>query len=104
MIHPFSGRFLCSVNIILDFILTALIIRRTIRLAEAALATASRLRPEAGETRLARAWNLYVGYRDYDAALGELKLAREVLPNDPQIFQLTSLSSNGGRDAGKINT
>src|SRR4029077_16426646 len=46
-------------------------------LAEAALATASRLRPDAGETHLARAWNLYVGYRDYDAALGELKLARE---------------------------
>jgi tetratricopeptide (TPR) repeat protein len=39
---------------------------------------------------LARAWNLYVGYRDYDAALGELKLARESLPNDPQIFELTA--------------
>jgi TolB-like protein/DNA-binding winged helix-turn-helix (wHTH) protein/Tfp pilus assembly protein PilF len=59
-------------------------------LAEAALATASRLRPDAGETHLARAWNLYVGYRDYDAALGELKLARESLPNDPQIFELTA--------------
>ena len=31
-----------------------------------------------------------VGYRDYDAALGELKLARESLPNDPQIFELTA--------------
>jgi TolB-like protein/DNA-binding winged helix-turn-helix (wHTH) protein/Tfp pilus assembly protein PilF len=59
-------------------------------LAEGALATASRLRPDAGETHLARAWNLYVGYRDYDAALGELKLARESLPNDPQIFELTA--------------
>ncbi len=59
-------------------------------LAEAALATASRLRPDAGETHLARAWNLYVGYRDYDAALGELKLARKSLPNDPQIFELTA--------------
>ena len=29
-------------------------------LVEAALATASRLRPDAGETHLARAWNLYV--------------------------------------------
>ena len=59
-------------------------------LAEAALATASRLRPDAGETHLARAWNLYVGYRDYDAALGELKLAGESLPNDPQLFELTA--------------
>jgi TolB-like protein/DNA-binding winged helix-turn-helix (wHTH) protein/Tfp pilus assembly protein PilF len=59
-------------------------------LAEAALATASHLRPDAGETHLARAWNLYVGYRDYDAALGELKLARESLPNDSQIFELTA--------------
>jgi TolB-like protein/DNA-binding winged helix-turn-helix (wHTH) protein/Tfp pilus assembly protein PilF len=59
-------------------------------LAEAALATASRLHPDAGETHLARAWNLYVGYRDYDAALRELKLARESLPNDPQIFELTA--------------
>jgi TolB-like protein/DNA-binding winged helix-turn-helix (wHTH) protein len=59
-------------------------------LAEAALAIASRLRPDAGETHLARAWNLYVGYRDYDGALGELKLARESLPNDPQIFELTA--------------
>ena len=39
-------------------------------LAEAALATASRLRPDAGETHLARAWNLYVGYRDYDCRSG----------------------------------
>jgi serine/threonine-protein kinase len=59
-------------------------------LAEAALGAASRLRPDAGETHLARAWNLYVGYRDYDGALDELRLAHESLPNDPQTFELTA--------------
>jgi len=38
-------------------------------LAETALQAASRLRPDAGETHLARAWNLYWGYLDYDRAL-----------------------------------
>jgi TolB-like protein/DNA-binding winged helix-turn-helix (wHTH) protein/Tfp pilus assembly protein PilF len=59
-------------------------------LAEAALAAASRLRPDAGETHLARAWNLYVAYRDYDGALGELELARQSLPNEPQTYELTA--------------
>jgi serine/threonine-protein kinase len=58
-------------------------------LAEAALGAASRLRPEAGETHLGRARNLYWGYLDYDGALGELDIARQKLPNDPQIFELT---------------
>jgi tetratricopeptide (TPR) repeat protein len=60
-------------------------------LAEAALQAASRLRPDAGETSLARAWNLYWGYLDYDGALAELKLAHRTLPNDPQILFLTGL-------------
>jgi serine/threonine protein kinase len=60
-------------------------------LAEAALQTVSRLRPDAGETHLARAWNLYWGYLDYDSALAELEVARQTLPNDPQISFLTSL-------------
>jgi len=60
-------------------------------LAEAALQAASRLRPDAGETHLARAWNLYWGYLDYDGALAELKIARRTLPNDPQILFLTGL-------------
>jgi serine/threonine protein kinase/Tfp pilus assembly protein PilF len=58
-------------------------------LAEAAIQEASRLRPDAGETHLARAQNLYRGYLDYDGALNELELARHTLPNDPRIFQLT---------------
>ncbi len=60
-------------------------------LAEAAIQAASRLRPDAGETHLARAWNLYSGHLDYDAALAELKVARQTLPNDPQVLFLTGL-------------
>jgi len=60
-------------------------------LAEAAIEAASGLGPDAGETHLARAWNLYWGYLDYDGALAELELARRTLPNDPQILFLTGL-------------
>jgi serine/threonine protein kinase len=60
-------------------------------LAEAAIEAASRLGPDAGETHLARAWNLYWGYLDYDGALAELEVGRRTLPNDPQILFLTGL-------------
>ncbi|PYI45578.1 MAG: hypothetical protein DMF11_11570 [Verrucomicrobia bacterium] len=60
-------------------------------LAEAAVQAASRLSPDAGETHLARAWNLYWGYLDYDGALAELEVARGTLPNDPQILFLSGL-------------
>ena len=56
--------------------------------AEAAVQAASRLRPDAGETHLARARNLYWGHRDYGGALRELEVGRRSLPNDPQIFEL----------------
>jgi TolB-like protein/class 3 adenylate cyclase/Flp pilus assembly protein TadD len=56
--------------------------------AEAAVQAASRLRPDAGETHLARAQNLYWGYRDYGSALAELEVARQTLPNDARIFEL----------------
>jgi TolB-like protein/class 3 adenylate cyclase/Tfp pilus assembly protein PilF len=58
-------------------------------LAEAAVQAASRLRPNAGETHLARAQNLYWGYLDYDGALAELEVARQTLPNDSRVFELT---------------
>ena len=58
-------------------------------LAEAAVERAFRLRPDAGETHLARARNLYHGHLDYGGALAELKLARQTLPNDARIFQIT---------------
>jgi serine/threonine-protein kinase len=60
-------------------------------LAEAALQAASRLRPDAGETHLARGQNLYWGYLDYDGALAELEVARRTLPNDARIFRWTGL-------------
>jgi serine/threonine protein kinase/Tfp pilus assembly protein PilF len=60
-------------------------------LAEAALQAASSLRPDAGETHLARGQNLYWAYGDYDGALAELEVARQSLPNDARIFGLTGL-------------
>src|SRR6202171_570430 len=57
-------------------------------LAEAAIEAASRLRPDAGETHLARARNIYQGYLDYNGALAELELARQTLPNDSRVFEL----------------
>ena len=57
-------------------------------LAKAAIEAAFRLRPDAGEAHLARAQNLYSGYLDYDGALAELEIARQTLPNDPQVFEL----------------
>ena len=60
-------------------------------MAEAAIQSAFRLRPDAGEAHLARAWNRYWGYLDYDGALADLQIAHETLPNDPQILFLTGL-------------
>ena len=57
--------------------------------AEAAVQAASTLRPNAGETHLVRAQNLYQGYLDYDDALGEVNVARQSLPNNPRVFELT---------------
>src|SRR5205823_4300267 len=58
-------------------------------LAEAAVQAATRLRPDAAETHLARAQYLYNGLRDYAGALAELEIARRGLPNDPRLFELT---------------
>jgi serine/threonine protein kinase len=57
-------------------------------LAEAAIQGAARLNPNAGETHLARAQNLYWGYLDYDGALAELETARQTLPNDFRVPRL----------------
>jgi TolB-like protein/Flp pilus assembly protein TadD len=57
-------------------------------LAEAAIQAAFRLRPDAGEVHLARAWNLYWGYRDYEGASADLDIAARSLPNDARIFEL----------------
>jgi serine/threonine-protein kinase len=57
--------------------------------AEAAIQEAFRIRANAGEAHLARAWHLYNGYLDYDGALAEVEVARQTLPNEPRIFRLT---------------
>ena len=58
-------------------------------LADGALKAALRLRPEAGETHLARAEFLYRCYLDYEGARAELALAQQTLPNNSEIFELT---------------
>jgi serine/threonine-protein kinase len=74
-------------------------------LAEAAVQAATRLRPDAGETHLARAQYLYYGRRDYAGALAELESARRVLPNDARIFELTGyiLRRRGQQEEGLRN-
>jgi TolB-like protein/class 3 adenylate cyclase len=56
--------------------------------AEAAVAAAFYLQPNAGEAHLARAEHRYRGYLDFDGALAELEIARKSLPNDPRVFEL----------------
>ena len=58
-------------------------------LAETAIQSAFRLQPDAGESHLARAENLYRGYLDLDGALAELEIARKTLPNDSRVPELT---------------
>ena len=74
-------------------------------LAEAALQAATRLRPDAAETHLARAEYLYFGLRDYAGALAELEIARRALPNDPRLFELTGyiLQRRGQQEEGLQN-
>ena len=74
-------------------------------LAEAALQAATRLRPDAAETHLARAQYLYYGLRDYAGALAELEIARRALPNDPRLFELTGyiLRRRGQQEEGLHN-
>src|ERR1700757_670660 len=54
-----------------------------------ALERAAELRPDSADTHLTRAQHLYFALRDYKGALSELDLARQGLPNDPRVFELT---------------
>jgi TolB-like protein/Tfp pilus assembly protein PilF len=74
-------------------------------LAEAAVQAATKLRPDAAETHLARAQYLYYGLRDYAGALAELEIARRALPNDPRLFELTGyiLRRRGQQEKGLQN-
>jgi serine/threonine-protein kinase len=57
-------------------------------MADAAIQSLNRLRPNSGEAHLALGTHLYFGYRDYDRARGELNLAKKSLPNNPLPFLL----------------
>src|SRR5256885_2230444 len=74
-------------------------------LAEAAVQAATRLRPDAPETHLARAQYLYYGLRDYPGALAQLEIARRGLPNDPRLFEITGyiLRRRGQSEEGLQN-
>ncbi|MGI8819467.1 MAG: hypothetical protein ACR2ID_01120 [Chthoniobacterales bacterium] len=52
-------------------------------LADSAIRTLQRLRPDSGEAHLALAKHLYWGYLEYDRARRELALAEAKLPNNP---------------------
>ena len=56
-----------------------------IKLAETALQSIRRLRPDSGETHLALAQHLYWAYTDYARARVELAAARRTLPNESRI-------------------
>ena len=73
-------------------------------LAEAAVQAATRLRPDAAETHLARAQYLYFGLRDYAGALAELEIARRALPNDPRTLELTGYICSGAASRRKVCT
>jgi tetratricopeptide (TPR) repeat protein len=60
-----------------------------IRLAEAAVKAALRLRPDSAEAHFAMADFLFRCRRDYDGALKELAIARPGLPNDTAFFILS---------------
>ena len=55
-------------------------------LADAAIQSLRRLRPDAGETHLAVARHLYWGYLDYDRARQQLNAALDALPNSAEAF------------------
>jgi len=57
-------------------------------MADTAIQSLTRLRPNSGEAHLARAKHLYWGYLDYDHAREELKLAQQSLPNEPLVFEI----------------
>jgi TolB-like protein/class 3 adenylate cyclase/Tfp pilus assembly protein PilF len=57
-------------------------------MANTAIESLVRLRPNSGEAHLAIAEHVYWGYLDYDRARGELSLAQKSLPNEPLAFVL----------------
>ena len=62
---------------------------RRLNLANAAVQTALRLQPDAGEVHLALASYYYHGFHDFGRARTELAIARRKLPNNSAVFEYT---------------
>jgi TolB-like protein/cytochrome c-type biogenesis protein CcmH/NrfG len=60
-----------------------------LELANAAINSAFRLKPDSADAHLALATHLYRGYFDYDHARDELAIAVRTLPNNARIFEWT---------------
>jgi TolB-like protein/Flp pilus assembly protein TadD/predicted Ser/Thr protein kinase len=60
-------------------------------MAQSAIDSAFRLRPDSGEVHLALAWHLYSNNSDHDHTRAELALAQQSLPNNPQVYELAGL-------------
>src|SRR5881398_3176768 len=58
-----------------------------LELANAAINSAFRLKPDSADAHLALATHLYHGYFDYDHARDELAIAARTLPNNARIFE-----------------
>ena len=61
--------------------------QKRLELAKAAIEAALRVQPTAGEAHLALADYYYHGFRDYERARKELAVARQSLPNAPEVFE-----------------
>jgi len=73
-------------------------------LAQSAIDSAFRLRPNSGEAHLALGWHLYLGKSDFDRARAELAIAQQSLPNNPQVYQLAgSMDRSQSRWADAIH-
>lgn len=58
-------------------------------LARLALHKAEEIQPDAGEVHWRKGLYAYHGFRDYDQALKEFELAKQLLPNEARIYMIT---------------
>lgn len=71
--------------------------------AEKAMEALQRLKPEAGETSLARGEHYYWGYREYGKAREQFELARQRLPKDPRpVLLMAYLDRRQGRSEASL--
>jgi len=73
-------------------------------LAQSAINSAFRLRPNSGETHLALGWHIYLGKSDHERARAELALAQQSLPNNPVVYALAGqIDQDQGRWSDAVN-